>query len=43
MSENFEEAKNRPIPGRLVEEAARQYVLERGGILTIDQATMPGG
>jgi hypothetical protein len=43
MPESFAEAAHQSITGRLDGDAVRQYVLDRGGILTIDQATMPGG
>ncbi|GEM_PF-7069756 len=43
MPESFEEAKSHPLSGRLPDASLRQYVLERGGVLTIDQAQMPGG
>ena len=43
MPESFEGAKHRSIAGRLDGDAVRQHVLDRGGVLIIDQATMPGG
>ena len=43
MPESFEEAMDRSTTGRLDGDAVRQYILDRGGILVIDQATMPGG
>lgn len=43
MAETFEEAQRRSLSGRLPDAKLRQYVLERGGVLVIDQATMPGG
>jgi len=43
VTESFEEAKNRRVSGRLPDANLRQRVLEAGGVLTIDQTTMPGG
>jgi len=43
MPEDFERARGRSISGRLLGGDIRQYVLDRGGALTIATTTMPGG
>ncbi len=43
MPDDFEKARDRSISGRLLGDAVRQYILDRGGILTIATTTMPGG
>ena len=43
MPESFEDAQRRHITGRLLGGAIDEYVLERGGTLTIATTTMPGG
>ena len=43
MPEGFEKAWARSISGRLLGSDIRQYILDRGGTLTIETTTMPGG
>lgn len=43
MPGSFEEARHRRISGRLTDNGVREYVLERGGMLTLETTTMPGG
>ena len=43
MLESFEEARDRLVSGRLTDSMVREYVVDRGGVLTLETTTMPGG